>query len=77
MKWAHDASAGGYDFSLRGGLDRSKSVDYLTNFVLNGKLLLPYVRTVSLPHGGTPAQPTTSDVVCFDFVPQLLTLLQN
>ena len=41
MKWAHDASpADGYDFRPRGGLDRPKSVDYLTNSVLNGKLLL-------------------------------------
>ena len=77
MKWAHDASADGYDFRPRGGLDRSKSVDYLTNFVLNGKLLLPYVRSVDLPHGGVTEEPGTSDVVCFDFVPQLLTLLQN
>ena len=51
MKWAYDASADGYDFRPRGGFDRSKSVDYLTNSVLNGKLLLPYVRTVDLPHG--------------------------
>ena len=51
LKWAHDASADGCDFRPRGGLDRSKSVDYLTNSVLNGKLLLPYVRTVHLPHG--------------------------
>ena len=49
MKWAHDTSADGYDFFPRGGFDRSKSVDYLTNSVLNDKLLLPYVRTVDLP----------------------------
>ena len=42
MKWAHGASANGYDFCPRGGFDRSsKSVDYLMNSVLNGKLLLP------------------------------------
>jgi hypothetical protein len=51
LKWARDASADGYDFRPRGGFDRSKSVDYLTNSVLNGKLLLPYVRNVDLPHG--------------------------
>ena len=77
IKWAHDTSADGYDFCPRGGFDRSKSVDYLMNSVLNGKLLLPYVRTVDLPHGGTTEQPATLYVVCFDFVPQLLTLLQN
>ena len=77
MKWAHDAAADGYDFCPRGGFDRSMSVDYLMNSVLNGKLLLPYIRTVDLPHGGTTEQPATLDVVCFDFVPQLLTLLQN
>jgi hypothetical protein len=36
MKWAHDASADGYDFRPRGGLDRTKSVDYLTNSVSMG-----------------------------------------
>jgi hypothetical protein len=34
------------------------------------------MRTVDLPHGGTTEQPATSDVVRFDFVPQLLMLLQ-
>ena len=76
MKWAHDASADGYDFCPRGGFDRPKSVDYLMNSVLNDKLLLPYVRTVDLPHGGTTEQPALYDL-CFDFVPQLLTLRQN
>ena len=77
MKWAHDASADGYDFCPREGFDWSKSVDYLMNSVLNDKLLLPYIRTVDLLHGGTTEQRATSDVVCFDFVPQLLPLLQN
>ena len=54
-----------------GGLSRSKNVDSLVNSVQNGNKLLPFVRRVMVPHG------PPSDVICFDFVSQLLSLLQN
>jgi len=88
MRWAQEAYDDGYDFRPpEGGLSRSKVIDSMTKNVLkNGKLLLPNVVEVTLPHGGrtvklpnedTIHEAATSNVVCFDFVPQLLFLLQN
>ncbi len=54
-----------------GGLSHSKNVDSLINSVWNGNKLLPFACRVIVPHG------PPSNVVCFDFVPQLLSLLQN
>jgi hypothetical protein len=72
MEWARDACADGYSFqAVTGGVARSKNVDALINSVHNGRLVLPSVLTVNCPH------PPESDVICFDFVPQLLSLLQN
>jgi hypothetical protein len=67
MEWAQDARADGYSFkAVVGGVARSKNVDSLINSVHNGRLVLPSVLTVNCPH------PPDSDVICFDFVPQLL-----
>ena len=72
MEWVRDACADGYSFqAVTGGVARSKNVDALINSVHNGRLVLPSVLTVNCPH------PPESDVICFDFVPQLLSLLQN
>ena len=72
MEWARDARADGYSFkAVVGGVSRSRNVDSLINSVHNARLVLPSVLTVNCPH------PPDSDVICFDFVPQLLSLLQN
>jgi hypothetical protein len=71
LEWARSASADSYSYDPVGGLSRSKNVDALINSVRNGKKLLPFARRVDLDHG------SPSDVICFDFVPQLLSLLQN
>lgn len=71
LEWARGACADNYSFKPVGGLSRSKNVDALINSVVNGDKLLPFVRRVELDHG------PPSDVICFDFVPQLLSLLQN
>ena len=72
MEWARDAHADGYSFrAVAGGVSRSKNVDSLINWVHNARLVLSSVLTVNYPH------PPDSDVICFDFVPQLLSLLQN
>ena len=71
-KWARDARADGYSFkAVANGVSRSKNVDSLINSAHNGRLVLPSVLTVNCPH------PPDSDVICFDFVPQLLSLQQN
>ena len=74
--WARDARADVYSFkAVAGSVSRSKNVDSLINSVHNGRLVLPSVLTVNCPH------PSDSNVKCFefvpDFVPQLLSLLQN
>ena len=71
LEWARSSSSAGYSFRPRGGLSRSKNVDALIKSVENADQLLPFVRRVNVPHA------SPSDVVCFDFVPQLLSLLQN
>jgi hypothetical protein len=69
--WARSANADNYSFYPVGGLSRNKNVDVLFASVPNADQLLPSVQTVQCPHG------PTMDVITFDFVPQLLSLLQN
>ena len=72
MEWARDACADGYSFNaVAGGVSRSKNVDSLINSLYNARLVIPSILTVNCPH------PPDSDVICFDFIPQLLSLLQN
>ncbi len=54
-----------------GGLLHSMNFGMLINSGQNGNKLLPFVCRVIVPHG------PPSDVICFDFVPQFLSLLQN
>jgi Plavaka transposase len=71
LEWARLSSSAGCSFRPVGGLSRAKNVDALIKCVRNANQLLPFVRRVNVPHA------SPSDVVCFDFVPQLLSLLQN
>ena len=71
LEWARKAAANNYSFNPVGGLSHAKNVDALINSVRNGKQMLPFTRRVLVPHG------PPSDVICFDFVAQLLSLLQN
>ena len=71
LQWARSATADGYSCHPIGGLSRSKNVDALINSVTNADKILPFVKPVEM-HKGPP-----SDVICFDFVAQLLSLLQN
>ena len=71
LKWARSANAGNYSFYPDGGLSRLRNIDGLFSSMKNAKQLLPSVYTVACPHG------SDCDVIAFDFVPQLLSLLQN
>lgn len=71
LEWSRNSYAEGYSYNPVGGLSRSKNVDALINSVHNGHQLLPFVQRVMVPHGAP------SDVVCFDFAAQLLSILQN
>jgi hypothetical protein len=69
--WAGGASAEEYSFHPQEGLDRARNVTVFVKLIANATQLLPSVLLVSSPHG------PPCDVVVFDFVPQLLRLLQN
>jgi hypothetical protein len=71
LAWARGARAEEYSFHPQGGLDRARNVTVLVKSIANATQLLPSVHSVSSPHG------PPCDVVVFDFVPQLLRLLQN
>ncbi|KAI2497023.1 hypothetical protein MHU86_17500 [Fragilaria crotonensis] len=71
LEWARSASADNYTYNPVGGLSCAKNVDALINSVCNGKKLLPFLQRVDVDHG------SPSDVICFDFASQLLSLLQN
>jgi hypothetical protein len=69
--WARGASAEEYSFHPQGSLDRARNVTVFVKSIANATQLLPSVLLVSSPHG------PPCDVVVFDFVPQLMRLLQN
>ena len=72
LKWEYSAQAEGYLFPpANGGLSRTRNIDVLFASLKNAKQLLPSVSTVKFHDG------TKSDVITFEFVPQLLNLLQN
>ena len=71
IKWARAAKDDNYSFFPKGGLSRSKNVDILFQSVTNATQLLPAIQPVS------EANVSQCDVIAFDFVPQLLKLLQN
>jgi hypothetical protein len=71
LEWGRSVSAQNYCFNPVGGLSRSNNVDSFFNSVRNGNKLFPFVHRVIVPHG------PRSNIICFDFVSQLLSLLQN
>lgn len=70
LEWARESSLDGYSYQPMGGLSRARNVDALIHSVRNGDKILPYMKRVEVK--GEP-----SDVICFDFVAQILSLLQN
>ncbi len=71
LKWARNAHADGYSFSLVGGQSRMNNVDVLFKSVTNAQRLLPSVMTMEVPQG------PPCDVITYEFEPQLLNLIQN
>ncbi|MGL6009391.1 MAG: hypothetical protein ACRC1D_08040, partial [Culicoidibacterales bacterium] len=68
--WARNAVAEKYSFHPPGGLSRTTNVKLLFESMQNANKLLPIVKQV----GHSSAD---NHVIVFDFVPQLLNLLQN
>jgi hypothetical protein len=71
LTWARAAIADVFCFQPEGGTTCRRNLERLFAMMNNAMQLLPTVRTVAVPHG------PSSDVITFDFVPQLLRLLQN
>lgn len=73
LSWARAAQSENYSFQPKGGLSRNRNLACFTEAVQNAKLLLPTVISVTSPNN----ELMSCDVITFDFVPQLLRLLQN
>ena len=73
LSWARQALSEKYSFQPRGGLSRNRNLACFTEAMQNAKLLLPTVIAVPSPNNAF----MSCDVITFDFVPQLLRLLQN
>ena len=71
LQWGCDAKSDGYTFQAPGGMNRNRNIALMYDSIHNADKLRPSVRTVLCP----PADPT--DVITFQFAPQLLSLLQN
>ena len=71
IEWACSAKDDGYSFYPRGGVTRNANVDILFKSLPNATLLRPSIQPVLRLDG------SASMVIVFDFVPQLLRLLQN
>ena len=77
MKWAHAAKIDDYSFSPQGGHSRSQCVTSMYQSFSQSSLLLPTVVPVISPNNSQHGLAVSCDVIVFDFVPQLLSLLQN
>ena len=71
IRWSRGAHEDNYSFYPPGGLSRSRNVDVLFSSMDNATKLLPSVQRVVVPHG------LPCDVIVYDFVLQLLKLLQD
>lgn len=71
LKWGRDAKAEGYTFNPLGGLNRNRNIALIYDSLHNAEKLRPSVQTIHCPTAGS------SDVIIFEFAPQLLYLLQN
>jgi Plavaka transposase len=71
IQWGYAAQAEGYTFQPPGGINRNSNIALIYDSLHNAEKLRPSVRTVLCP----PMDP--SDVIIFEFAPQLLYLLQN
>ena len=71
LGWARDAQTAGFSFRPPGGLSRSKQIHRFYDLIPEARQLLPSRSPLTFADG------SVGDVIVFDFVPQLLNLLQN
>jgi hypothetical protein len=74
MDWAHNCFEAGFDFNPK-SKTRLGNLKWMYDSLHDAKPMLPNVMSIQLPD---PLPDTKStDVICYDFVPQLLLILQN
>jgi len=74
MEWARDCHQQGFDFSPP-CMTRKANITWMYSSIHNAKHMLPHLVSTPLP---VPLPKMSHvDVICYDFVPQLLSLLQD
>jgi hypothetical protein len=74
MDWAHESYAAGFDFNPK-CKSRSGNLKWMFESIHNAKQMLPHLTKIHLPDPLPDCE--TMEVICYDFVPQLLSILQN
>jgi hypothetical protein len=74
MEWAHKWFEAGFDFNPK-GKKRSGNLIWMYGLLHNAEQMLPCLETIDLPDPRPDMD--TMNVICYDFVPQLLSILQD
>jgi hypothetical protein len=74
MEWARKCFEAGFDFNPK-SKTRLGNLKWMYDALHNAEQMLPKIKTIILPDA-LPNM-TSMDVICYDFVPQLLSILQN
>jgi hypothetical protein len=74
MDWARNCFEAGFDFNPK-SKTRLGNLTWMYNSLHNSKQMLPHVVSIDLPDPLPDAK--SMDVICYDFVPQLLSILQS
>jgi hypothetical protein len=75
MDWAHNCFEAGFDFNPKSKTRLGNLRKWIYSSLHNAKQMLPNVMSIQLPDPLLDRK--SMGVICFDFVPQLLLILQN
>jgi hypothetical protein len=74
MDWARKCFEAGFDFNPK-CKTRLGNLNWMYDALHNAEQMLPHLESIELPE--PLPNVTTMNVICYDFVPQLLSILQN
>ena len=74
MDWARTCFEAGFDFNPK-CKTRSGNLKWMYDALHNAEQMLPHLENIKLPDPFPNVK--TTNVICYDFVPQLLSILQN
>jgi hypothetical protein len=74
MEWARKWFEAGFDFNPK-CKKRSGNLSWMYGLLHNAEQMLPHLETINLPDPLPDME--TMNVICYDFVPQLLSILQD